>query len=106
MNMAEVYRRFMSDELALDEAAEILRTHAPSWSMEFGSLDFQALTDDERWKAGQLLTAAAQPIVVRCLAGEVGVDRHLASLTFPLGVFSVNVEVPHGPGAEARMARW
>ncbi len=101
----EVYRRFLDDELALDEAAELLRVAS---NAEAGSLRLDSLPDAQREKAARLLDAAIRPILAPYFAGEVGREvtaRRLVPLVRPLGVYALNVDVPTGPRADEVMAR-
>src|SRR5262245_10034371 len=98
--MSDVYRRLLDEELALEEAAGLLRIQTSS-SVEPGSLNLDTLPEDRREKASQLFDAAIRPILDPYLAGEVASDvtaRRLAPLVRPMGVFALNVNLPPGPG--------
>lgn len=106
-SMGDVYSRFLNSELALDEAAEVLRKHAASWHTEPGSLSLHELPEQQRERAGELFTAAIQPILEPYFAGQLGSDaaaRELAPLVFPVGVYALNLNMPAGPRADEAMA--
>lgn len=108
MDMAGVYRLYLRGELGLEQAAELLRSHAATWNAAPGSLELDTLPDEQRAKASELLDAAVGPIVAPYLAGEIGSEaapRQLAPLMFPLGVFALNLSLPPGPDSENVMAR-
>src|SRR5258708_39042243 len=108
-SMSEVYRRFLGGELPLQDAAQLLREHARSWTTEAGSLKLDTLSDVERRKAEQLFSAAIRPILGCFMTGEINSEaaaRQLAPLVFPLGVFALNFSLPTGKGAAEAMARF
>jgi hypothetical protein len=108
MSMSDVYRRFLNDELAFEEAAALLREHAASWRTEPGSLSLDHWPAAQREKAGELFSAAIQPILAPYFAGQLDSDaaaRQLAPLVFPVGLYALNVDTPAGPSADAAMAR-
>jgi len=106
--MSGVYRRFLNDELTLEEAAELLRVHASSWSADPGTLSLDSLPDGQREKAAELFSAAIEPILGPYFAGQVGSDvtaRKLAPLVRPVGVYALNLAMPTGPSADTAMTR-
>lgn len=108
MEMSDVYRRYVEDELSLAEAAALLRSHAPVWNTAAGSLALEKLPDEQRDKAAELLDAAIQPYLEPYLAGQVTSDvaaRQLAPLVAPLGVYALNLNLPPGTPADEAMPR-
>jgi hypothetical protein len=108
MDMSDVYRRFLNDELALQEAAQLLRMHASAWKAEPGSLRLDTLPEEQREKAAELFNAAIQPILDPYFAGQVASDataRQLAPLVRPMGVYALNLNMPPGSGADEAMGR-
>jgi len=107
-SMSEVYHRFLNGELPLDEAVRCLRLNARVWKSAPGSLAFDTLPDADREKAALLFNEAIQPILGSFMNGEISGEsaaRELHPLLFPVGVFSLNLTMANGPGAEQAMAR-
>jgi hypothetical protein len=105
--MADVYNRFLAGELSLEDAAQLLREHAPEWGAEGDSLALNDLPDAQREKAGELFNAAIQPILAPFLAGEVSSEaaaRQLAPLALPLGAFALNFTLPGDVASDQAMA--
>ena len=107
--MKETYERFLNGELALEEAASLLKERANLGRADAGTLDLSSAPERQREKAAELLNEVIRPVWSAFERGELAPEaaaRQLAPFLRPLGVWALNANVPVGPDAPAIAARF
>jgi hypothetical protein len=73
--LSDIYRRFMTDKIVIDEAGRQIIEYTRLHSLEVGSLDLEPMSEEERGKAGELLYYLVRPIEQQFLLGQLSKEE-------------------------------
>lgn len=93
----DIYRRFMTDKITIDEAGRQIVEYTQLHRIEVGCLDLEPMSEEERVKAGQLLDYLLRPIEHEFLLGKLSKEeaaRQIASYLSPHSIwaFTFNID--------------
>src|SRR5688572_30922161 len=95
--LSDIYRRFITGQIAIDEAGRQIVEYTRVHRIEVGCLDLEPMSEEERVKAGQLLDHLLRPIEQQFLLGKLSKEnaaRQIASYLSPHSIwaFSFNTD--------------
>jgi len=96
--LSDIYRRFMTDKIAIEEAGRQIVEYTRLHRIEGGCFDLEPMSEEERVKAGQLLDYLLRPIQQQFLLGKLSKEeaaRQIASSLSPHSIwtFTFNIDI-------------